>query len=140
MAMAYSQLQAGYEFPPGSFRLDAATISQFLNAVDDASPLYRDGKLAPPMVVAALAMAALSNTISLPPGSIHVSQELSFLAAMHVDDSLISYAKISRAQKRGKLHVIAVDFDVRNQQQKTVLTGKTSFILPVSEGQQDGEQ
>ena len=130
MAETYSQLEAGYEFPPGNYTLDASKVTLFLKAVDDASHIYQDNKLVPPMAVAALAMATLSNTISLPPGSIHVSQELSFVKAVSLDANLTSYAKISRAQKRGKLHLISVDLDVRNQAQETVLTGKTSFILP----------
>jgi len=136
VAETYSQLAAGYEFPPGNFRLDAEKVALFLKAVEDESYPYQDNTLVPPMAVAALAMATLSNTISLPPGSIHVSQELGFVAAVSQDDSLTSYAKISRAQKRGKLHLIAVDLNVRNQNQQIVLTGKTSFILPQPGGEQ----
>ena len=135
MAETYSQLEAGYEFPPGSFELDAARVSLYLKAVQDNSYSYQENRLVPPMAVAALAMATLSNTIRLPPGSIHVSQELSFVKAISQDDRLTSYAKISRVQKRGKLHLIAVDINVRNRDQQTVLTGKTSFILPQTEGE-----
>jgi acyl dehydratase len=130
MPTTYGELQAGYEFPPGSLKLDADTVARFLQAVDDNNRLYSDRKLAPPMAVAALAMAALSNTIGLPPGSIHVSQELQFKAAVNIDHDLTSYARISRAQKRGKLHIIAVDLDVRNSGGETILAGTTSFILP----------
>jgi acyl dehydratase len=144
MAEAYSQLEVGYEFPPGNYKLDASKVALFLKAVDDTSPLYQDNRsalslskrLVPPMAVAALAMATLSNTISLPPGAIHVSQELSFVKTVSLDDNLTSYARLSRTQKRGKLHLITVDLNVRNQNQQTVLTGKTSFILP----QPDDEQ
>lgn len=130
MGTAYSELEAGYEFPPGNYKLDAARVSQFLQAVQDSSYPYLENRLVPPMAVAALAMAALSNTISLPPGAVHVSQELSFLGTVSLGENLTSYARLSRTQKRGKLHLITVDFDVRSQNGKTVLTGKTSFILP----------
>ena len=131
----YRQLEAGYEFPPGNFKLDASRVALFLEAVEDTSYPYRDTQLIPPMAVAALAMASLSNTISLPPGTIHVSQELGFVAAVSLDDSLASYARISRAQKRDKLHLIIVDIDVRNQHQQTVLTSKIGFILPLADGE-----
>lgn len=132
----YSQLEAGYEFPPGTCKLDTATVSTFLKAVEDTSQLYKDTGLVPPMAVAASAMATLSGTISLPPGAIHVSQEFNFIEVVNVDDSLTSYARLSRTQKRGKLHLIVINLNVSNQNQETVLTGKTSFILP----QQDGEE
>ena len=134
MSQTYDQLAAGYEFPPGNFKLDAIRVAVFLKATGDPGRLYHEAK-APPMAIAALAMSALFNTISLPPGTIHVSQELSFIEAVSIDEDLTSYAKLSRTQKRAKLHLITVDFDVRNQGQKTVLTGRTSFMLPQEEGQ-----
>ena len=136
MADTYSQLAAGYEFPPGNYKLDASRVSLFLKATGDTSHLYQHNRLVPPMAVAALAMATLSNTISLPPGAIHVSQELSFVKTVSLGDNLTSYAKLSRTQKRGKLHLIMVDLNVRNQNEQTVLTGRTGFILP----QPDDEQ
>jgi hypothetical protein len=94
----YSELEAGYEFPPGNYTLDAARVALFLKAVEDSSYQYLENGLVPPMAVAALAMAALSNTITLPPGSIHVSQEISFVQAVRVDEALTSYARLARAQ------------------------------------------
>ena len=136
MAKDYSELEAGYEFPPGKYRIDSSRVSIFLKAIGDTSPLYQETRFVPPMVVAALAMARLSDTISLPPGAIHVSQELSFLEAVTVDDNLTSYARLTRTQKRGKLHLLTVDLNVYDQSQRVVLTARTSFILP----QPDDEQ
>jgi hypothetical protein len=130
MTQSYDQLEAGYEFPPGEYSIDSSGLALFLKATGDTSGIYRDSLLVPPMAVAAQALAALSNTIGLPPGSVHVSQELNFLKAACIGEKLTSFAKISRAQKRGGLHIIAVDITVLNAARQTVLTGKTSFILP----------
>jgi len=132
----YSQLEAGYQFPATSYKLDSSTVATYLKAVEDTSCLYQDTQLVPPMAIAAYAMAALSQNISLPPGVIHVSQELEFISTVSVNDSLTSYAKVGRKQSRGKLHLLAIDLDVLNQNQEVVLTGKTTFILPE---QDDGE-
>jgi len=126
----YSQLEVGYQFPPSSYKLDAPMVSTYLKAVEDTSRLYQDTKLVPPMAIAAYAMAALSKSICLPPGAIHVSQELEFIDTVSVNDSLISYARVSRKHSRGKFHLLAIDLNVFNQNQKAVLVGKTSFILP----------
>jgi len=126
----YSQLEVGYEFPPSSYKLDSSMVTTYLKAVEDASALYQDTVLVPPMAIAAHAMASLSESISLPPGTIHVSQEFEFIDAVSINDTLISYAKVSRKQSRGKFHLLIVDLNVVNQNQKAVLTGKTSFILP----------
>ena len=134
MALTYDQLEAGFEFPPGSFSLETERVSNFIKAVGDTSQAYQDSATVPPMAIAALAMSQLSETVSLPPGSIHLSQELTFLNTVNRGDTLTSYAKLSRAQKRGKFHIMTVDYDVRSQSGNTVLTGKTSFMLP-----QEGE-
>ncbi len=126
----YSQLEVGYEFPPSSYKLDSSMVTTYLKAVEDASALYQDTVLVPPMAIAAHAMASLSESICLPPGTIHVSQEFEFIDAVSINDTLISYAKVSRKQSRGKFHLLIVDLNVVNQNQKAVLTGKTSFILP----------
>lgn len=126
----YSQLEVGYEFPPGSYKLDTSTVSTYLKAIENTSHLYQDTGLVPPLAIAAYAMAALSRGICLPPGTIHISQELEFIDTVSVNDTLISYARVSRRQSRAKFHLLDIDFNVLNQDQKAVLAGKTSFILP----------
>ena len=128
--VGYSQLEAGYEFPPSSYKLDSSIVATYLKAVEETSSLYQDTELVPPMAVAAYAMAALSESISLPPGTIHVSQEFEFMDAVSTKDTVTSYAKVSRRQDRGKFHLLTVFLNVFNQNQKKVLAGKTSFILP----------
>lgn len=129
--LEYSELTAGYEFPPVTFALDADVTADYLDAVTDDSSLYRDGCLVPPMVVAARAMAALANGFSLPPGAIHVSQELEFKQTVAVGENLTSRSRVERKQDRGKFHMLTIGLTVVNGRQETVVTSKTSFILPV---------
>ena len=126
----YSQLEAGFEFSPSSYRLDSTMIANYLKAVDETSELYQDTSLVPPMAIAAHAMAALSEGICLPPGTIHVSQEFEFLDTASIDDTFTSYARVGKKQSRGKFNLLVVDLNVTDQALKAVLTGKTSFILP----------
>ncbi|MBI2979561.1 MAG: MaoC family dehydratase N-terminal domain-containing protein [Chloroflexi bacterium] len=128
--LEYNQLETGYDFPPSSYQLDSAVVVAYLEAVGETSRLYRDSGLVPPLAVAARAMAALSDGMRLPPGTIHVSQELEFLSAVNVKDTLTSRARVSRKQSRGKFHMLNIDLNVFNQKQQAVLSGKTSFILP----------
>lgn len=128
----YSELNAGHEFPPSSFRLDSATVANYIKAVGDSNPVYQNSKFVPPTAVAAFAMAALSKGISLPPGAIHISQEIEIVSTASTNNILTSYAKISRKQKRGGFHLLAIDLRVLDQDGKTMLTGKTEFIAPES--------
>ncbi len=133
----YAKLQEGYEFPPASIKLEKAAVEKYIDAVGETSPLYKDTGLVPPMSVAARAMLALSQGISLPSGAVHVSQELEFIGTAGIGETIISRSKISRNQNRGKFHMLTVDLTVYNKDNKLVLAGKTSFILPqqASEGQ-----
>ena len=126
----YSQLETGYEFPPSGYKLDSSTVATYLKAVGDTSSLYQDTELVPPMAIAAYAMAALSDGICLPPGTIHVSQEFEFLGTASINDVFTSFARVGKKQSRGKFHFLVTELNVINQHQKAVLTGKTSFILP----------
>ena len=128
--VSYSKLEAGYEFPPSSFKLDSSIVATYLQSVEETSSLYQDTELVPPMAVAAYAMAAMSESISLPPGTIHVSQEFEFIDVVSIKDTITSYAKVSRRQDRAKFHLLTVDLNVFNQNQERVLAGKTSFVLP----------
>ena len=128
----YQDLKAGQEFPPAAFQVDSTTVDDYLKAVEEDNAIYQNTGLVPPMAVAALALKSLISAISMPPGTIHVSQEFEFIDTVNTQDTLTSHAGVSRIQERGKLHLISVDINVSNQEQKPVLAGKTGFILPVS--------
>lgn len=132
----YSQLETGYQFPPSSYQLDKSIVAAYLKAVEDTSSLYQDTDLVPPMAIAAYAMVALSESMYLPPGTIHVSQKFEFINTVSINDVLVSNATVSRKQSRGKLHLLTVDLSVSDQRQNTVLVGRSSFILP--EPDEDG--
>ena len=128
--LEYHQIEVGYEFPPTSYKLDSSMVSTYLEAVEETSRLFQDTELVPPMAIAAYAMAALSEGISLPPGAIHITQEIEFMDAVSVRDTITCHARVSRKQNRGKLHLMTIDLDVFNQNQKAVLAGKVGFVLP----------
>jgi acyl dehydratase len=128
----YQDLKEGQEFPPAAFQVDSTTVADYLKAVEENHSLYENTGLVPPMAVAALSLKALISAISMPPGTVHVSQEFEFMANVKTGDTLTGHARVSRVQERGKLHLINVDTSVLNQESKPVLRGKTGFILPVT--------
>ena len=126
----YSQLEAGYKFPPVTFKVDPATASIYLTAAREASPLYQGTGLVPPMAVAASAMAAWSENVSFPSGAIHVSQDFDFLDTVTTKDALTSHARVSKKEERTRFKVFTINFEVFNQKQKPVLAGNTTFLVP----------
>ena len=104
-------------------------VAAYLKAVEDDSALYRDTKFVPPTAIAALAMSALSESISLPPGTVHISQELEFLGTACREDTVTCQSRVSRKQDRGRLHMMTIEMNIMKEQQK-VMTAKIGFILP----------
>lgn len=128
----YRELTTGYEFAPVDFRPDSEMVAAYLGAIEGDKGFYEENKIVPPMAIAALAMAAMAKGMSLPPGAVHVSQELRFLEAVNVNAALTSYARVNRKVERGKFNMLTVGINVLNQEQVTVMTGETGFILPLS--------
>ena len=44
----YSGLKVGYQFPPARYRLDAAMVAAYLQAVDETNSLFQDSGIVPP--------------------------------------------------------------------------------------------
>ena len=129
--IAYSQLTTGFEFAPSVFTLDAGTVSAYLRATEDKNKLYQN-RIVPPMAIVALAMAAMAERFILLPGTVHVSQQIEFVSAVEVGETLTSHAKVNRKIARGKFHMLNVGINVANSKTQPVITGEVGFILPLS--------
>ncbi len=125
----YYQLTEGYQFPEVGYRLAPELVAAYLGAVEDAVN-YVDGERVPPLAVAALAMASLSEFVDMPDGSIHTQQEVTFHAPVRVGDRIICRSWVSQKRERGRFNLMAVDLSVLDATGGEVLTGKTSFVLP----------
>src|SRR5512139_3483103 len=112
--MEYHQLTAGFQFPSRTYTLDAAMVRDYLQAVDENGGLYRSEPLVPPLAVAAFAMSALSGEITMPPGTVHVTQELEFLSLVRIGDTITCNSKVSRKVDRGGLRLMTTDISVTN--------------------------
>lgn len=133
-----NQLKTGYEFPQSTFKLDTDTINSYMKAVDDNSFPYQEMNIVPPMAIAAITMGILSEEINLPSGTVHVSQEFVFSDVANFNDTLTVGAKIIRNLSRGKFHMLDIALTIQSYDNRTVLTGKTSFILPVQDNDNKG--
>jgi acyl dehydratase len=125
MSIDYEGLTPGYEFPPASYELSASLISKYLKAVDSSN-----GRFVPPLAIAAYAMTAMAGFLSLPPGSIHASQELEFLKLVPVGDVINCQARVARKLTRGKLQMLVLEINVFDQNKEKVQSGKATVMLP----------
>lgn len=133
----YSQLDTGYEFPPANYNLDAKVISEYSKAVGESGSLYGQPDklqtltgLVPPTAITTYALTSLLQALSLPAGSIHITQEIEFLKAVEIGTRITCQAKVSQKWERGKFNLLAIDLSVLDERKEPVQSGKVSFILP----------
>jgi acyl dehydratase len=129
----FDGLSKGYTFRPARLQLDDKSVSAYLDAVEGDRTIYKETGTVPPMAIAALAMTAMAEGLSMPPGAIHVSQELRFIKPVLAGENLTSHARVNRKIQRGRINMLSIGIDVRDDNNTSVLTGETSFILPLAE-------
>ena len=127
--LSFKQLPVGFEFPPTSYELTKPLIAKYLEAVGEETDFLTSG-IVPPLAIAACAMTALSQSFTVPPGSIHASQELEFLKVVPIGSSVSCGGKIAQKLERGSLNLIVLEINVLNQAGDKVMTGRATIAAP----------
>lgn len=124
-------LAKGHELPPFAFELSPEWVREYVVAVEDKAISALDEGLVPPMAVAALGVRALLDGASLPPGAIHLGQEMSFLRPVRVGERLsISARVVSRGERQGWV-LLGIDLDVQGDDHGPVMKGRATLTMPV---------
>jgi len=127
--ISFEELAVGYEFPATSYELSQSLIAQYLEAVGGQQYFLTSG-VVPPLAIAAYAMTALSQSFSVPPGSIHASQEFEFLKLVPIGSTISCGGKIVQKVQRGRLHLLVLEINALNQDKEKVLSGKATVAVP----------
>jgi hypothetical protein len=125
------QLITGYEFPSSSYELKASVIAKYLEAVAGSNRQNESaGGFVPPMAIAAYTMTAVAQSMALPPGTIHASQELEFLKLVPVGGAIKCQGRVAQKVDRGRLHMLVIELEALNQEQERVMAGQATLIMP----------
>ncbi|MBI4338966.1 MAG: MaoC family dehydratase N-terminal domain-containing protein [Chloroflexi bacterium] len=123
-------LAAGQEFGPLRLSLDPTTVKGYIAAVEDASALYQETPLVPPMAVVALGLQAVFQCISLPPGTVHLAQEHVSHRAVSLGEHLTCRGKVAQHSQRRDGAIAVLEFTLAGPDGKTVLEGRTTIMTP----------
>ena len=132
--MATSNIVAGQELDEVHFNLDASLVQDYLSAVDDRSDLYLDTDLVPFTAVAALGVRTILGGLALPPGTIHVAQELATLRVATCGQRVSCRARVAQSSQRRDGTFLALEFTVADDQGQPILEGRTTLVVPAQEG------
>jgi len=126
-------LARGHELPPSAFELSPEWVGEYVGAVEDEAIASLGPELVPPMAVAALAVRALLERAVLPPGAVHIGQEITFQRAVRIGEKLSASARIvSRGERQGWL-LMGIELSVEGEG-GPVMEGRATLTMPVAEG------
>jgi acyl dehydratase len=126
-AVSYEELIPGYKFPPATYALSASFVSKYLKAVDGAGAGF-----VPPLAVTACAIATMTGSISLPPGTvaIHASQELEFFKLVPIGSTIECHLGVAQKITRGKMTMLILELEVFDKGKEKVQSGRATIAVP----------
>ena len=134
MAIDYSELVPGQRVSRRRYLLDGAMIADYMAAVQDESGLLESPEsnpLVPPMSIAALSVGGVVQDLQIPGRSLHVGQEIDFVRAVPVGETLVCEATLKQNSVRGGWRFMVLESEVRDPEGRRVMAGKSTVMLPV---------
>ena len=113
----------------GTVSVEAGPVDDYLRAVGDELPIYRETGLAPLLYGTAASLGLLLKNLELPPGAIHSLQEVSALAPIAIGHDLLASATLERPRRRGNLQFITAATHLMTPEGIVVLSGKTTVLV-----------
>ena len=117
------------ELDLGRWTITEEGVRQYLKAVGDASPVYLESGLAPPIALAAYALGALLDKLTLPPGTIHSIQEVETLQPARLGEEITGIARLGKPKRRGSMEFITADYTLANSTGQRVLAGRSTVLV-----------
>ena len=127
--MDLSELEPGRTLMTRRVVVAADRAAAYAAATGDGRPLYAEAGAAPPMAVAALALAEAMTAVSLPAGAVHTGQEFAFLRAVAAGSAVSVSASVSANAVRRGTRFLTLDIRA-DQDGEPALEGKTSLAIP----------
>lgn len=131
MTTVLTDLSAGHTFAPISFTVEPERARTYRAAAGDTLALYDDSNVVPPLAVAALALGALLEHVSLPPGTLHASESVSFKAPVPAGASLECKASLTQRSQRAGWIVSVLDSEISHEGHVAV-TARATVLSPVA--------
>jgi acyl dehydratase len=124
-------LAKGHELPPSAFELSPEWVREYVAAVEDEAIGLLGPDLVPPMAVAALAVRALLERAALPPGAVHIGQEITFQRAVRAGERLSASARVVIRGERQGWVLMGIDLSVEGEG-GPIMEGRATVTMPAA--------
>jgi acyl dehydratase len=109
--------------------IDAARVRDYVAATGDDNLLYAEAGVAPALAVAAFALGALLEGVSLPAGSLHASENVTFKAPVPIDAEVECRAVLAQRSVRGGYVVSILESEIVHNG-NTALFARATVMSP----------
>jgi hypothetical protein len=124
-----TDLSAGHQFEPVTFTVDAQRVRDYLAACGDSVALYERQNVAPPLAIAAFALGALLEEVTLPEGTLHISENLSFHKPVPLDGDVECSARLAQRSVRAGMVVSVLETEIKHGGE-LALTARATVMSP----------
>ena len=121
---------AGQELAQASFSLDASLVREYLSVAGDRSEVYAGTDLVPFTAVAALGVRTILGGLALPPGTVHIAQELVAHRAAACGQHVSCRARVTQASHRRDGTFLVLEFTMADDGGQPILDGRTTLMVP----------
>ena len=104
-------------------------MRDYVAATGDDLALYEEAQVAPSLAVAAFALGALLESVSLPAGSLHTSENVRFKAPVPIDAQVECRAVLAQRSVRGGYVVSVLESEIAAQG-NIALTARATSCRP----------
>ena len=107
--MELNTLEPGHRLVDREIVVTEEMAGAYVRAVGDDCALYAEEGLVPPMAVATLVMAEAMDAVSLPAGTVHTGQELTFSHAVAMGSAVRCSATVAANSVRRGTRFLTLD-------------------------------
>ena len=129
--ISIGDVQVGHAFPPVSVDLSAERVKEFLRVLESEETCDADGKaLMPPSATTTMTIGALLASISLPAGTLHISQDTFIHTALPVGTPAICHSVLANRSFRSGITFVTLDFTLTSlAEDALVMNGSATLLL-----------
>ena len=128
----YGSLRVGAIISDRKHVVNINTVKSYIAAVKDMSAgffLLNPPYCIPPMAISALSIRGAIHDLSIPGGTVHLSQEITYYESVQVDDELSCLAYLKSNNVRNEWRFLNISLEVRKST-RLIMTGKSTIMLP----------
>ncbi|PZC51326.1 MAG: N-terminal half of MaoC dehydratase [Chloroflexi bacterium] len=119
----------GRAFESDKVTLNSNVLGDYRSVIEATAEVYNEDYV-PTIALAALGIRTLLSGLGVPPGAVHVSQELQSHRAAKSGDTVYCHGEVTQSSRRSKGgEIVILEFKVMDSEAALLLDGRTTLII-----------